>query len=149
LFSTKRRNDSSECWNAPWIMLVSSSGAGRIEWFEGPAQGDGSGVRFGAGGHGEGSAGAAYRQWDAEMFEPEAALLGGFVADLFVDLLPVGHLADSHVAVHSGGEHAGQPVPGGGHVGQHGPDVVGAALMSMVVVMVGMCGFLPRMGWGF
>jgi hypothetical protein len=25
----------------------------------------------------------------------------------------------------------------------------GVALMSMVVVMVGMCGFLPRMGWGF
>jgi hypothetical protein len=100
----------------------------RVEWFEGRAHSDGSGVRVWAGGHGEGSTGALHRQWDPEVLEPKAALLSRDVADFLVDLRPVGHFAYPHVSVHAGGNDAGQPLTGGRHVGQHRPNLIRGGL---------------------
>jgi hypothetical protein len=63
-------------------MAVSWSTPGRVERLEAGGQGDGGGLRVGAG------------------------------------FLPVGHPADPYVPVRFGGDDAGQPVPGGGQVGQ-------------------------------
>jgi hypothetical protein len=113
--------------------------AARVEWFEGHTHSDGRGVRVWSGGHGESSAGTLHRQRHPDVFEPEAVLLSRDVADLLVDLLPVGHFAYPHVAVHAGSDDPGQPLPGGGHVGQHCPNLIRACLDVDGVSIVGMC----------
>jgi hypothetical protein len=81
------------------------------------------------------------------VLEPKAALLGRYVADFLVDLLPVGHLAYPYVAVIRAATTPGSHCRVAGMSANTAQTSSGVALMSMVLLIVGMSHSLSVGGW--
>jgi len=123
-------------------------GAGRVEWFEGRAQGDCSCV-------GPGLAVTvkipSERRTDSRTWTCSNRKLRS-PAELSLiprGLAAVGQLADPRVAVHLGGDKSGSHCRVAAVSDNTAQTSSGVPWMSMVVVKVGICGFLPRTGGGF